>query len=554
MIRRPSKLHITTNPSDQHASWFVEAACRAGLIFSHQADGRLPDLSVASVVILCGKGTLESGEAANLARWVEMGGTVLCVGGTWGLEPVLGIEPTASHSVGRDWISPAPESIWWPDTAKRCTYFGGPKCRSKGADVLLSSVSGDVVFSRSGRWLFFAPHLAQSLAVMLMGHAVEADKPGPGDGSAETMDGCLRAEDGSFLDWQLDRTSPHGGQPFFAEPWADILTEIWTRVVFTACDAAGVEPLKIWHWPHGWEGVASLSVDFTEGDPGLASGLLNTFSKFGIRAAWMAGSKGVPMDVFRQLKRSEQSLGLLYSGQESGWSKEDFRLEMLALARANGATTLSAARPQKGGWQGWDAFYQMTAASGCRVSLSKGGMQPGTSGALFGTTRPFIAHGRGGKSTGVVEVPYLAALPGLEGSATAPLVDMACEWNGCFHARMDLASSREPGFEKALQNLVMLLRQRRLLLMGPDQIAHFEIYRRSMQVKMDDQGEISLMSDASLPGLTLLTTPQCSVTRHGQGWTPKLVERHGRKMLAWTLDLEARAVQRMKIESEQKAA
>lgn len=554
MIRRPSKLHITTSPADQHSAWFVEAAHRAGLIFAHQADGHLPDLSAASVIILCGKGSLEPGAASNLARWVEMGGTVLCVGGTWGLEPVLGIEQISSHSTGRDWITPAPDSAWWPKEAKRSAFWGGPQCRSTGADVLLAAESGSVVFSRSGRWLYFSPHVAQTMAVLLMGQSVETDKPGPGDGSAETMDGHLRAEDGTFLDWKLDRTSPHGGQPFFAEPWVDILIEIWTRVVFTACDAARVEPLRIWHWPHGWEGVASLSVDFTEGDPGLAAGLLNTFSKFGIRAAWMAGSKGVPMDVFRQLKRSEQSLGLLYYGPEGQWTKEDFRLEMLALARANGVPSLAAARPQKGGWQGWDNFYQMTAAAGCRVSLSKGGTQPGTSGALFGTTHPFMAHGRGGKSTGVIEVPYLAALPGLEGSATAPLVDMTCEWNGCFHARMDLASSREPGFERALQNLVMLLRQRRLLLMGPDQIAHFESYRRSMQVKISSDGEMSLLSDGTLPGLTVLTSTQTSLSRIGQAINPKPVERHGRKMLAWSMDLEARAVQRLQMEQEQRAA
>jgi hypothetical protein len=554
MNRRPSKLYLTTSPSDQHAAWFVEAAHRAGLIFTHHADGHLPELSTASVIILCGSGALESGEAATLARWVEMGGTVLCVGGTWGLEPVLGLEQAAAHSTSRDWIVPAPDAPWWPKEAKRSAFWGGPQCRSKGADVLLSSEDGNIVFSRSGRWLFFAPHLAQTLAVTLMGQSVETDKPGPGDGSAETMDGILRSEDGTFLDWQLDRSAPHKGQPFFAEPWADILTEIWTRVVLTACDAAGVEPIKFWQWPHGWEGVASISVDFSDGDPGLATSLLYTFAKFGIRASWMAGSKGVPMDVFRQLKRAEQSLGLLFHGSETAWNKEELRLEMLALARANGVTSLAAARPQKGGWQGWDQFYQMTAAAGCRVSLSKGGMQPGTSGAIFGTTRPFIAHGRGGKSTCVVEIPFLAALPGLEGSATAPLVDMTCDWNGCFHARMDLANSREPGFERSLQNLVMLLRQRRLLLMGPDQIAHFETHRRSMQVKIAPNGEISLMSEGSLPGLTLLTSPQTNLQKFGQGWTPKPVERHGRKMLAWTLDVEARAVQRLMMDQEFKAA
>ncbi len=554
MNRRPSKLHLITSPADQHSAWFVEAAHKAGLIFTHHADGRLPELSTASLIILCGKGTLESGEAASLARWVETGGTLVCTGGTWGLEPVLGIEQTKAHSTGRGWIRPNPESPWWPNEAKRSAFWGGPQCQAVGADVLLAAESGNIVFSRSGRWLFFAPHIAQTLAVLYMGQSVEADKPGPGDGSAETMDGFLKAEDGTFLDWQLDRANPHGGQPFFAEPWGDILTEIWTRVIFTACDAARVEPIKIWHWPHGWEGVASLSVDFTEGDPGLAAGLLNTFSKFGIRAAWMAGSKGVPMDVFRQLKKSEQSLGLLYTGSDSGWTKEDFRLEMLALARANGVPALAAARPQKGGWQGWDLFYQMAAGAGCRVSLSKGGSQPGTTGALFGTCRPFLVHGRGAKSTGVIEVPYLAALPGLEGSATAHIADMACDWNGCFHTRMELASSREPGFEKSLQNLVMLLRQRRLLLMGPDQIAHFELYRRSMQVKLSSDGEISLSSEGSLPGLTLLTGPHVALRRMGQVFNPKPVERHGRKMLAWTLDLEGRTLQRLQTDFESRAA
>lgn len=553
MTRRPIKVHLVTHPDDPFAGWVAEACLRSGLMISHHSAGEIPDLSSVRLIILGGRGALDAKDSVRLADWVEMGGTVICMGSSWGLEPVLRLAQEAPAWTSRDWILPKPESPWWPEGLKRAAYWGGARTKSVGADVLMESESGSVVLSRAGRWVFFAPHVGQTLGVLAMGVSVECDRVGPGDGSAETLDGELRSEDGSALDWQSDRLASNGLPPAFREPWSDILSEIWMRVVLTTCDSVAVEPLLCWPWPHGWEGVATVSIDFGDTDPSHAQNLLNTFAKFGIRGAWMAGTKGVPMDIMRLLKKGEQSLGLLYSG-EGGWTNEDFRLEMLALARANGVGVLPTARPKNGGWKGWDRFYSMLSAAGCRVSLSKGGSQSGTSGCLFGTIRPFVPHTHAGRKMDVLEAPYCVSMPGTSPSLAAPLIDMACDWHGSFHVRLDLAACQEPGFERELQNLVMLLRQRRLLMLCPDQLGHYELSRRRIQAKLEETGQGSLFSDGSLPGFTLLTSQSLALTKEGSPLGFKDVTRFGRRMRSWSFDLEGKAPLRFALSPLAKAA
>lgn len=553
MTRRPIKVHLVTHPNDPFAGWAAEACLRSGLMVSHHANGEIPDLSSVRLIILGGRGTLEARDSVRLADWVEMGGTVICMGSSWGLEPVLRLAHHQPAWTSRDWIRPKGASPWWPEGLTRAAFWGGGRFTSAGADVLMESETGSVVLSRAGRWVFFAPHLGQTLGVLAMGCAVECDRVGPGDGSADTLDGELRSEDGTILDWHLDRMASDGLQPAFREPWSDILSEIWMRVVLTTCDSVAVEPLLCWPWPHGWEGVATVSIDFGDTDPAQAPNLLNTFAKFGIRGAWLAGTKGVPMDIMRLLKRGEQSLGLLYSG-EGGWTNEDFRLEMLALARPNGVGVLPTARPKNGGWKGWDKFYAMLSAAGCRVSLSKGGSQPGTSGCLFGTVRPFVPHSHAGNRLDVLEAPYCVSMPGTSPSLAAPLVDMACQWHGSFHVKLDLAACQNPGFERELQNLVMLLRQRRLLMLCPDQLGHYELNRRRIQAKLEDSGQGSLFCDGSLPGFTLLTSQSLDLTKEGNPIAFKDVTRYGRRMRSWSFDLEGKAPLRFALSPLQKAA
>lgn len=553
MIRRPTKVHLVTHPDDPFSGWVVESCLRSGLMVSHHPNGEVPDLSSVRLIVLGGRGTLDARDSVRLADWVEMGGTVICMGSSWGLEPVLRLTPDQPAQSSRDWICPRHDSPWWPEGLRRAAFWGGARTKSAGADVLMESASGSVVLSRAGRWVYFAPHLGQTLGVLAMGSSVECDRVGPGDGSADTMDGELKSEDGSILDWKEDRLAPDGLPPAFREPWSDILSEIWMRVVLTACDSVAVEPLLCWPWPHGWEGVATVSIDFGDSDPGLAPNLLNTFAKFGIRAAWMAGTKGVPMDIVRLLKRGEQSVGLLYSG-EGGWTNEDFRLEMLALARANGVGSLPTARPKNGGWRGWDRFYSMLSAAGCRVSLSKGGSQPGTSGCAFGTVRPFVPHSHSGRKFDVLEAPYCVSMPGTPPSLAAPLIDLACDWHGSFHVRLDLAACQEPGFERELQNLVMLLRQRRLLMLSPDQLGHYELNRRRIQTKLEDTGQGSLSCEGSLPGFTLLTSQDIVLMKEGNPHSFKDTTRFGRRMRSWSFDLEGKAPLRFSLSQARMAA
>jgi len=169
MMRRPIKVSLVTHPDDCYGGWVAEACLRSGLLVTHHSSGELPDLAFTKLIILGGKGNLEPKESVRLADWVEMGGTVICLGGTWGLEPVMRLAAETPASTSRDWILPKQGSPWWPEGIERSAFWGGPRMKSVGADVLMESATGSVVLSRAGRWVFFAPHLGQTLGLLAMG-------------------------------------------------------------------------------------------------------------------------------------------------------------------------------------------------------------------------------------------------------------------------------------------------------------------------------------------------------------------------------------------------
>jgi hypothetical protein len=399
-----------------------------------------------------------------------------------------------------------------------------------------------------GKAIFFGPHVGQTVCQMQLGRSVEVDAPGAEDGSARLDDGVLRAEDGASLEIERDRKKAEGSPTAaFLEPHADVVKECWLRLVFEAIEASGKAVAVPWYWPHNAEGAAMLSVDCKIYREDLVHRLQRVLGMYGCRPAWLVSLPGFSLDVYRGLRKWEQEVGLLFTIEEGmTWHEERMKIQQAALSRAAGISDMVAARADEGRWQGWLDFYAMCEGSGARISLSKGGRQPGTSGFLFGTCHPFFPLKRDGSPFLAAELPYLVFMPGIETPipVAEAVLERAVQANGAYQVTLDLGMK---GIEEAVdvvRRLLAVSKQKRMEFMKPGDVYRFEKARRTLKVFLkaaDDHGAMTLVSDQEVEGLTLLFSGIPVAARfQGRQASLQTVERFGTKMRALTVSLEAR--------------
>jgi hypothetical protein len=399
-----------------------------------------------------------------------------------------------------------------------------------------------------GRTFFVAPHVGQTICQMQLGRSVEVDGVGPSDGTAQLDDGSLRAEDGSVLDFDRDRmTTDRCSTPFFGIPHADNIRELWLRAVVEALEATGKAFPIVWQWPGSAEGAAMLSIDCTTFEMDRVSRLYRVLSMFGCDPAWLVGTPGFALDVYRAFKSWDHEVGMLFvTDDEAGWHEERVKIQNIAVGRATSTPAVLASRPVDGKWKGWTAFYDTAEGAGTRISLAKGGRQPGTSGFLFGTSHPFFPWKRDGTAYLVLEQPYCAYLPGLAtpDKAVDHLIEQCHLRSGCFHVGISLEAMDQPAALDALRRAIAMCKQRRMPFLKPQELYKFERARRGLRLFLHNnefETTMSVASDHAVERLTVLFVgAQNELTVRGRETAMRPVERFGSKMWACELNLEAK--------------
>lgn len=551
------KVALLLAEDDPYSAWYAEAMVQSGLVHEKVGYGVLDHLDAQRTLALCGHGTLTDKQKENLKGWVSLGGSLVCSGGTWGLEELLGLQPCDEPRYSRQTVKPALSDRLWPEKTPFCRSLGGQPVKDGAAQVIARCSSGNPAVTRHGRTWFLAPHLGQTLALMCMGRSVEGDAIGPGDGSALLEDGIFRAEDGSHLSFADDRHQAAAGPSFFAFAHADILAEVWVRCLVEAVERTGSAPMLLWHWPNNLDAVASCTIDCDDLQPELAQKINNQLAKFGIRASWLVQTPGYAQDVYKGLRNFGQHVGLLFGGQNDTFTEDQLKVQQLTIGRAAGLSSTACVRPGDGRWEGLARFYEMAEAAGSKISVSKGGRQAGTSGFLFGTSRPFQPHRKDGRAYRALELPYSIFCPG-DGtcdSSTPIIVDEVIRRNGCLHFAYATSWASRPGFEKSSQNLHMLMRQSRLTTMSPEDIAAYESGRRSVRVGLGALGSATLVAEQAVTGLTVLVGAQGIEGRTIKGKLEcRSVVRYGTRFSVFVMDLEHRAQQMLKFEAAKAAA
>ncbi|MCU0316589.1 MAG: hypothetical protein MUC92_08350 [Fimbriimonadaceae bacterium] len=543
--RRIAKLAFWLDPSDSYSSWTKECVEAVGFcsewIDSSQIE-RLPEFD--GLVMFGSSHSLAPSLFQAILQWHHSGKKVLfACGSAFGFESVLGLEaPRNPLWYGRNHAVPgdAPEAIW-PEGANRILFVGGTKACASTSLPLVKSATGEALLTKRGSCYFFAPHLGQTLALIGGGRAVGNDIIGPGDGSADTMHGQVRSESGTNLRFDQDRVELGDSAPIFGEPHIDSLRNLWAASLIEALEEIDLRTAIAWHLPENAHSAIVCSVDCssaaTENIRKVAGGLM----KYGMPATWLVASPGFPQDVYKALDKWDHETGLLFR-PEPGPLEEHMRVQYLQTLRAAPRSILTL-RGFDNFWHGLTTLYEAAEAAGAKICATKGGVQPGTSGYLFGTARPFFPIRRGGKPFNVLEFPFASNNPGV----TTPLagldhlVSQAHFSHGIFHLTLSTSGANDLDFESGLSTALSTARHRRMSQFTLERIFHYEKARRTLQWRQDGECLV-IRTDVTIKDLTVMVTgddlqPETAGKKHNIAQ----MRRYNHLFTCATIDIDGRS-------------
>ncbi|MCH7904200.1 MAG: hypothetical protein IH944_06485 [Armatimonadetes bacterium] len=536
-----AQLGLLLADGDVYAAWYREALGHAGLPYVEVERTMLDYIDHLDVLLLCGASVLSASEQSSIQAWQEQGGRLVVSGSTWGLSAEIGLRHVSDQRYSRARIE-APETSdrLWPDGSAASLFFGGERAEAIDGKCVLAESNGECLLKRTARAIYFGPHVGRTLSLMLMGRAVSCDAVGPGDDSIDLADGVLRAEDGTVFDYAKDRECVEGcPSPIFATPHADVIREIWIRAIVESIETCEKPFYLLWKWPDNAKTVATAGIDCDIPDVDTVMQIRRIMMNFGMRPAWMVAPPGLPADVLRLLRDWGHSIGLLYRESVDG-ENVGLRTQHLMVSRTAGSKGVSCVRPEDGRWQGYTRFYASAERAGSRLSLSKGGVQPGSVGYLFGTCQMFRPLRFGGEPFEIRELPYCAHLPGTTTPLAAihKLISSTARVEGCFQFSLRVSKCVDQNSERHLQDTLMLLKQSRFRFFSPDELYWHDQARRDVWIKESVTG-LSLVCKRDAPGFTLmLLGAGLEATSSNKNFTPAPEVRYGTLFTPFVINLE----------------
>lgn len=545
--------------NDRYAVYYAEAFDHCGVPYANIEKLDEDSLREHDVLVFAGQGEIAEDMAKALAQWVAKGGSAIFTGSAWGLASLIGVRPQSVH-LSTGMIMGLGDSRLWPEHCHPVRFFGAER-HAKAEAETYADLEGGVgickrVVGKGGVW-FVAPHIGQSIALMMLGRSVETDGIGPADGTVRLDDGILRAEDGTNLSFDLDRSTIEGcPTPFFSRAHADALREMLIRTTVDAMEATGKLFWMTWHWPDDAPAIAMLTIDCPKADVDQFAVSSKMLANVGGRPAWLVGHPGFPIEAYRAMHNSLQEVGVLYEGEgDVGWSPERVRMHHVATSRGSAFKRVDAIRCVDGRWEGYLHPYEIAERANSRLSIAKGGRQKGDAGFLFGSCHPIQPRRRNGEPILTYELPYTMFVPTFPEPAAEAILAETILRGGCFHIAADLQSLADHRLEASLKRLILLARQAHLKFLLPSEVAHHLDQRRSLRIHPIREAEVpglTLTSPQEMRRLTVLLGNAGDVWLESNGNRAKsmMAKRYGAAMWSTTLNLEGKRTSTLVLHEE----
>jgi hypothetical protein len=543
-----ARIGIIVSPNDPYGTWFNEAIDHVGLI--HE---KLPEIPYAKiddydVLVLCGRGSVADSTLLHLWLKGNSERAIVVCGDPWGLSEFLGIR--VGGPMGESWIEPSDQDPF-PIGASAFRTFGGTRAMAFNAKVLLTSRTGAISVSKKDRAFFLAPHIGQTLSFYLMGRSVEVDEIGAADGTAVYDVGPLRSEYGSRIPFEEREMG------MFTIPHADCARELFLRTILQAVETCNKQAMIAWHLPRGSEFGAIITIEADTQNPTDAYNLNANLSMSGTRATIFTRFANYPPDVYTALRRGWHEIGFNYDPNDTGgWHPEQFRIEVTSLGRLIGNPKVPSLRFIGNAWKGWHQPYTLAHFGGAKTMVSKGGIEPGSSGFTFGTCHPFVPRGRDGLGMHVYEFPFHAYNSGVTTPAKGldRILPEVIARHGFIHGVFKVSTvSTEIGVS-AMRRWISIIRQAGADFYTLERLSTFEEARRGLKLRFENGDTVHMVSESDLDGLTLIVTGTGFEASGVVGRTaPQTVRRYGRDCVAFTLNLQGRKLSVLRLQGESPA-
>ena len=511
-----------------------EILAHAGIFFTELPREQLGSGAFTNTILLfVANVALSEQEQAQVRAHLEAGGAAIFLTHHSGATELLGVEPDSpgQFAWGSGFV-PLGEGYLVPDADDTdpltgdmlpglLHYFGGTAVRANTAQVLAGGNDSLGEFDSrplitehrvgKGLALFIAPDLPGTVALIQQGTYVETDRPSAPDGSINTTDGILKADDGVVLDYALDRDA-HDGESMrcYTTPVADRWREILIRAILYAAQTCGLPLPVLWYYPRNLPALAMLSFDSDGNNRVLAETLLANCRRLGIRATWSILEPGYNDEFMRKLIEAGMEVGLHYNAlnpsDEQPWSRAAFERQLNLLRSRIGGLPCHSNKNHYTRWEGRLEFFRWCAELGVLYDESRGPSKTGEVGFLFGSCHPWFPMESNGERIPVMEISFLTQdlVVTLPASFARHLAAWVAKVYGVAHLLFHPVHCTKPGVYEAMADFLHHARSLGMELWTDAEIYAWETARRGVSLTSQTNG-FSLSTQTPLKDATVLT-------------------------------------------------
>lgn len=532
--RRPNTARTVTYPH-----YIFEILDHAGLF--HQRidfDGLERLLDRLQILVTIGDAEFSDSFREKLTRWVENGGAWLSIGGTCGMNALLGVAPVEPEisswgggvrSLGEGYlVSSASSHPALGHVARPLHLFGGSTVVATTAKVL-ATVNGKhgqptdrpgVVENKvgNGHTMFIAVNLTGTVVRIQQGVGVSRDGVPAADGSGAVDDLVLKADDGAVLDWDFDRDivpGSNGKFRAFLEPIADLWRELLLRSIFYLAQQHNVPVAMLWLYPRKLPALAHISHDSDGNEPEKADDLLHLLDETNIKTTWCIILPGYDAALTAKIRAAGHELATHYDalGEGTNWSEEDWRRQHRALSAQFCETPVSN-KNHGTRWEGDCEFFAWCAKVGIQLDQTKSPSKTGECGFTFGTCHPYFPVTFRGETIDCMELcTHVWDMPAWAPTYVfEPLLASVKRRHGILHQLFHPFHTVKPEVADAFRMCVRRAREEGLEWWTARQINDWERARRKVRVEKFDSraARITLRGENALEDATLLFLDRAS--------------------------------------------
>lgn len=399
------------NANSPKARYLEEILDHAGMSWTHL------NQDWERIIIVHANEPLGGELKARIGHEVRTGAALICVGGTAGLDDLVGASESESINEGYI-VSPNATHAITARAHDPLHIFGGWKLRTSGGSSLGSFMDGgDAINVNSvgrGVAVAFGPDISWSVAHIQTGIPVDADADPAPDGSAPLNDDILKAEDGLVLSWDEDRYQTHSGEslnpsipgidvnypngdtPWFSVPVADELRDLLLRAIAWAANEIGAPLTCIDAWPEGTDAVGMISHDSDLNVDAHAQTTLKLLDQAGVKSTWchMWGptyDNTYESSTFARVINAGHELALHYNAFDrdgGSWGQEHLKSQAAVVRNEAGVDVFMSNKNHYTRWEGRTEFYGWLIDEGIQIDQSRGPSKKGTVGYPFGSCLP----------------------------------------------------------------------------------------------------------------------------------------------------------------------